>query len=54
MKTTAAIRPTRRTASVYPNAADTSYFLEKFLDILLMAAISVGVVAILIFLLVLA
>lgn len=39
------------TAKPYPNAADTSYFLNKFTDGLLCSASCVGVVTILFFLL---
>lgn len=43
MKTTTVSRP------VYPNAADRRYYLRKLLDLLLMAATSIGTVAIILF-----
>lgn len=60
MKTTAAIRHTnyfacrrrahnRSIASILPNAATGSYFLEKVLDAALAAATTLGVVVILMF-----
>lgn len=46
-----AVHTTRpQTAHRYPNAASRRYFLEKAVDLLLSAAICVGVVAILFFL----
>lgn len=42
--------PRPQTASHYPNAADRHYFIEKFTDALLSAAICVGVVTIAFFL----
>lgn len=39
-----------RTATAYPNAADRQYFLDKLADSILSAAICVGVVTILFFL----
>lgn len=39
-----------RARKPYPNAADRSYFLEKTVDSILTAAICVGVVSILFFL----
>ena len=46
-----AVTTTRpRSARPYPNAADRSYYLEKLVDSILSAAICVGVVTILFFL----
>ena len=45
-----ATRNAKRTAPAYPNAADHRYFLEKLVDGLLSAAICVGVVTIMFFL----
>lgn len=39
-----------RTAPAYPNAADRRYFLDKLTDGILSAAICVGVITILLFL----
>lgn len=46
MKTTTANRTYH---PAYPNAADRRYYLRKLLDLLLMAATSVGTVAIILF-----
>lgn len=43
----------RRPARRYPNSASRRYYLEKLLDTVLAAAITVAVVAILLFLLIL-
>ena len=46
-----AVRTTRhQTAPAYPNAADRRYFLEKFIDGLLAAAICIGMVSVIFFL----
>ena len=43
-------RHAARTARAYPNAADRHYFLDKFTEIMLSAAICVGVITIAFFL----
>ena len=46
----AVTRTRHQTARPYPNAADHSYYVEKFVDSLLSAAICVGVITVLFFL----
>ena len=46
----AVTRNRTRTAPAYPNAADRQYYVEKLVDSILSAAICVGIITILFFL----